>query len=146
MTSSSNTSGSSGPAFVVGTDAPLASVVSFPVVVQSVVLTGTTNSTNLVSGSPTVDFARFNGLQTLIDMNDIPVGSYTGVNITLGSATIGYLNTATTPSSIASMPATYPNSATSYTVSLQLDKTLTVSSSTTDGFGAWTSILPNPLG
>ena len=133
MTSSNTNSGSTGPAFVVGTDAPLASVVSFPVVVQSVILTGTTNSTNLVSGSPTVDFARFNGLQTLIDMNDIPVGSYTGVNITLGAATIGYLNTATTPSTIATMPATYPSSASSYTVSIPLDKTLNVTSSTTDG-------------
>jgi hypothetical protein len=133
MTSSNTNSGSTGPAFVVGTDAPLASVVSFPVVVQSVILTGTTNSTNLVSGSPTVDFARFNGLQTLIDMNDIPVGSYTGVNITLGAATIGYLNTATTPSSIATMPATYPSSAGSYTVSIPLDKTLNVTNSTSDG-------------
>jgi hypothetical protein len=39
-----------------------------------------------------VDFARFNGLQTLIDMNDVPVGTYTSVTVTLGPATIGYLN------------------------------------------------------
>ena len=134
MTSSGSTSGATGPAFVVGTDAPLASVVSFPVEVESVVLTGATNSSNLVSGSPTVDFARFNGLQTLIDMNDINVGSYTGVNITLGAANIGYLNTATTPYSIATMPAMYPGGASSFTVSIPLDKTLTITSgTTTDG-------------
>ena len=28
----------------------------------------------------------------MLDMNDVPVGTYTGVQITLGSATIGYLN------------------------------------------------------
>jgi hypothetical protein len=134
MSSSSTQGATTGPAFVIGTDAPLASVVSFPVEVESVVLTGATNSNNLVSGSPTVDFARFNGLQTLIDMNDIDTGSYTGVNITLGAASIGYLNTGTTPYSIATMAATYPSSATTYTVSIPLDKTLTVATAgTTDG-------------
>ena len=47
----------------------------------------------LLSGSPTVDFARFNGLQTLLDLNAVPVGTYTSVQITLGTATIGYLDT-----------------------------------------------------
>jgi hypothetical protein len=47
----------------------------------------------LISGTPTVDFARFNGLQTLLDMNDVPVGTYKSVSITLGAATLGYLNT-----------------------------------------------------
>ena len=134
MSSSSTQGATTGPAFVIGTAAPLASVVSFPVEVESGVLTGATNSNNLVSGSPTVDFARFNGLQTLIDMNDIDTGSYTGVNITLGAASIGYLNTGTTPYSIATMAATYPSSATTYTVSIPLDKTLTVATAgTTDG-------------
>ena len=47
----------------------------------------------LISGTPTVDFARFNGLQTLLDMNDVPVGTYNSISITLGPATIGYLST-----------------------------------------------------
>jgi hypothetical protein len=83
-----------GPAFVVGTDAPLASVTSFAVQVQSVNAIDTSgNSVSLVSGSPTFDFARYNGLQTLLDMNDVPVGTYNSISITLGSSTIGYLNT-----------------------------------------------------
>jgi hypothetical protein len=83
-----------GPAFVVGTDAPMASVTSFAVEIQSInAITSTGTSVSLLSGSPTVDFARFNGLQTLLDMNDVPVGTYTAVNITLGPATLGYLNT-----------------------------------------------------
>ena len=40
-----------------------------------------------------MDFARFNGLQTLVDMNDVADGTYTGVTITLGTATMSYLNT-----------------------------------------------------
>jgi hypothetical protein len=83
-----------GPAFIVGTDAPLASVTSFSVQVQGInAIDASGKSVALLSGSPTVDFARFNGLQTLLDMNSVPVGTYTSVAITLGPATIGYLNT-----------------------------------------------------
>lgn len=86
--------GAAGPSFVVGTDAPMASVTSFAVQVESVnAIDSAGNSVPLVSGSPTVDFARFNGLQTLLDMNDVPAGTYTNVQIALGSATLGYLNT-----------------------------------------------------
>jgi len=83
-----------GPAFVVGTDAPLPSVTSFAVQVQGInAIEAGGTSVPLLSGSPTVDFARYNGLQTLLDMNDVPVGTYTSISITLGPATIGYLNT-----------------------------------------------------
>jgi hypothetical protein len=83
-----------GSAFVIGTDAPVAGVVSFAVQVQSVnAIDSSGNSVSLVSGDPTVDFARYNGLQTLLDLNAVPVGTYNSVQITLGTATIGYLNT-----------------------------------------------------
>ena len=83
-----------GSAFVVGTDAPAAGVISFNAQVNSVTATDTAgNTVSLLSGAPTVDFARFNGLQTLLDLNDVPVGTYSSVTITLGTATIGYLNT-----------------------------------------------------
>ena len=83
-----------GNAFVIGTDAPAAGVVSFAVQVQSVnAIDSSGNSVSLVSGTPTVDFARYNGLQTLLDLNAVPVGTYNSVQITLGTATIGYLNT-----------------------------------------------------
>ena len=90
---SSVTGAVTAPAFVVGTDAPLASVTSFNVQIESITATTSAGtSVNLISGTPTVDFARYDGLQTLIDMNDVPVGTYTGVTVTLGTATIGYLN------------------------------------------------------
>ena len=100
MNSNSN-SDPSGASFVIGTDAPMASVVSFTVQVSS--LDAFTSSdcsgtgVSLLCGSPTVDFARFNGLQTLLDMNDVQAGTYNCVQIALGSATIGYLDTTGEP-------------------------------------------------
>jgi Domain of unknown function (DUF4382)/Domain of unknown function (DUF5666) len=94
--SSSGGSGSSNTAeaFVIGTDAPVASVVSFQVQINSIdAIDENGNSTPLLSGSPTVDFARYNGLQTLLDMNNVPMGKYTSIQVSFGSATIGYLQT-----------------------------------------------------
>ena len=106
-TMSTTLSATTGAAFVVGTDAPMAAVTSFSAQIMSMELTDASGHTaSLISGTPTVDFARYNGLQSLLDMNDVPVGTYTGVSITLGTATIGYLNTTTPPPTIATMPAT----------------------------------------
>jgi hypothetical protein len=127
---SGTTSGSSttGSAFVIGTDAPLASVISFPVTVQTAELTNSSGSTaSLITGTPTVDFARYNGLQTLLDMNDVPTGTYTSVTITLGAGTIGYLNTGSGAPTVATMPATY-SPASSSTVNVTLDKPLVIGS------------------
>jgi hypothetical protein len=105
-----------GPAFVVGTDAPMAGVTSFAVQIDSVVATESNGSTvSLISGTPTVDFARYNGLQTLLDMNDVPAGSYTGVTITLGPATISYLNTSAAVPTITTEPVTLTTSSVTYT-------------------------------
>ena len=68
-----------GPAFVIATDAPASSVVSFSVPVSVSAMNSSGTSVPLVSGMPTIDFARFNGLQTLLDMNDVPAGTYTSV-------------------------------------------------------------------
>lgn len=93
-TSTTTSSTQTGSAFVIGTDAPIASVVSFNVQIQSIdAVDASNNSASLVSGTPTVDFARFNGLQTLLDLNSVPADTYTSVVITLGPATIGYLQT-----------------------------------------------------
>lgn len=117
----------SAPAFVVGTDAPLAAVTSFAVQIQSIdAINSSGTSVPLLNGSPTVDFARFNGLQTLLDMNDVPVGTYNSVVITLGPATIGYLNTTGTGApTIASQEATLTTS----TVNVMLSNPLVVNKS-----------------
>lgn len=123
VSSNSNSNTPTGSSFVVGTDAPMAAVTSFAVQIQSVELTdGSGNTASLLSGTPTVDFARYNGLQTLLDMNAIPVGTYTGVSITLGTATLGYLDTTSTPPAITTEAATLTTS----TVTVTLNKPLVI--------------------
>ena len=122
-TSNPTSNQSTGSSFVIGTDQPMASVASFTVQIESVELSdGNGHTASLVSGTPTVDFARYNGLQTLLDMNDVPVGTYTSVTITLGTATLGYLNTSATPPMITTETATL----TSTTVNAALNTPLIV--------------------
>src|ERR1700691_4655655 len=109
--SSNNSSGSTGSAFVIGTDAPVASVVSFNATIQSVdAIDADGTSTSLVSGNPSIDFARYNGLQTLLDMNDVPADTYTQISVTFSSATIGYLQTGSGAPTIQTIPATFVDS------------------------------------
>lgn len=105
-----------GSSFVVGTDAPMASVISFTVNVSVSATDENGNTVQLTSGSPLVDFARFNGLQTLIDMNDVPVGTYSNVSITLSNGTIGYLDTSTPEPTIQTMPANFSSPTVNYTL------------------------------
>jgi hypothetical protein len=87
--------GQSGTVFVTGTDAPLPSVVSFQVDITGVSVTDANNvSQSVLNGTQTVDFARLNGLRTLLDINTIPAGTYTSVTVTLANPQIGYLNVA----------------------------------------------------
>ncbi len=119
----SATAANTGPTFVVGTDAPMASVTSFSVQLQSITATDANgDSVSLLSGTPTVDFARFNGLQTLIDMNDVAEGTYTNVTVNLGPATIGYLDTSSAEPTIQTESATLSSSS----VSVALAKPLVV--------------------
>ncbi|HUH63649.1 MAG TPA: DUF4382 domain-containing protein [Terracidiphilus sp.] len=87
-----------GEAFVIGTDTPLAAVASFSVQIADIeaVDTSTGVSVHLLSSPATIDFARFDGLQTLIDINSVPVGSYNQIVITIGpNPSLGYLVTST---------------------------------------------------
>ena len=73
-------SSQSAPIFLAGTDAPLPSVVSFQVTVNSVTISNNgNNGVNLLQTPQTVDFARFNGLKTLLDFSSVPAGTYNTV-------------------------------------------------------------------
>lgn len=124
MTGGSTQPSSTGGAFVVGTDAPAAGVVSFAVQIQSLTATDANgNTVSLLSGTPTVDFARYNGLNALLDFNDVQAGTYTSVTATFGTATIGYLNAqAGSAPAIATMAATF----TSNTVTANLTNPIVV--------------------
>jgi hypothetical protein len=83
----------SGSVFVTGTDAPLPSVLSFQVDITGMTVSdGMNPPVSVLNGTQTVDFARLNGLHTLLDLNPIPAGTYTTVNVTLANPEIAYLN------------------------------------------------------
>lgn len=131
VSSSSNTAASNvqtGSTFVIGTDAPLAGVASFQVTGVNVQAFTTSDCSgtgvSMLSAPATVDFARYNGLQGLLDATATPVGTYNCLSITLGSATLGYLDTTTTPPSINTTSLTV--NFTSSTVNYPLNKPLTV--------------------
>jgi hypothetical protein len=100
-----------GGAFVVGTDAPVASVVSFTTTIQSIdAIDAGGTSVSLLSGSPSVDWARYNGLQTLLDMNDVPADTYDKISITFATSpapVIGYLQTGSGAPTIQTINATF---------------------------------------
>ncbi len=113
-TTSTSTSAESGQVFVNGTDAPLPSVLSFQVDVTGMTVSdGTNPPVSIFNGSQTIDFARLNGLHTLLDINTIPAGTYTTVTVTLANPEISFLNV-TNPQTI---PPTHPTITTLNTTS-----------------------------
>jgi hypothetical protein len=118
VTTGTTTNAATGSSFVIGTDAPLASVTSFTTQLVSVyaIDSSTGNKVSMISGTPSVDFARFNGLQTLLDMNDVTAGTYDTVSITLGTGTIGYLDTTSAEPTIQTEPATFTTSTVNVTL------------------------------
>jgi hypothetical protein len=124
-TTSTSTSTATGEAFVIGTDAPMAAITSFQVQVENVyAVDSNNNQVPLVSGTPTVDFARYNGLQTLLDLNSVPVGTYNSIVVQLGTATLSYLNT---QQGAAPTITTEPATLTSSSVTVNLTSPLVVS-------------------
>jgi hypothetical protein len=92
--------------FTVATDASLPSVVSCELTVNSVTLANGSTNVSVLSAPVLVDFAKLNGLHDLIDLNTVPVGTYTSATLTLGTtASIGTI-TATTPPSIGTQTGT----------------------------------------
>ena len=90
---SASTTAENGQVFVNGTDAPLSSVVSFQVDITGMTLSDGVNAPiPVLNGTQTVDFARLDGLHTLLDVNTIPAGSYTSVNITFANPQIVFMN------------------------------------------------------
>src|SRR4029077_11856444 len=105
-----------GSVFTMGTDnPPLPSVLSVQVQITSVTLSDDTTTVTLLNGPQTVDFAKLNGLRSLLDLNDVPAGSYNSATIMVGGATIGFLDTTQTPpvlntitANVAPMTVTVP--------------------------------------
>jgi Domain of unknown function (DUF4382) len=96
----------SGTVFVSGTDAPLPSVLSFQVDITGMTVSdGTNPPVSVLNGAQTVDFARLNGLHILLDLNTIPAGTYSSVNVTLANPEIAYLNVTSPQTNPPTRPA-----------------------------------------
>ena len=107
MSGTTTPSAQTGSVFLAGTDAPLPSIVSFQVQVTNVsVSDGTNPPVSILSTPQTIDFARFNGLQSLLDFNAIPAGTYTTITVSLANPVLAYLNTSQTgaPPTISNVP------------------------------------------
>jgi hypothetical protein len=55
------------------------------------IFNGTTN-VSVLSTPQVVDFAQFNGLHQLLDLNAVPNGTYTSATVMISSPVIGYIN------------------------------------------------------
>ena len=86
-----------GAVFVTGEDAPLPSVVSLNLTINSITLTGASNSPQLVPSPFTVDFARLVGLRTPLAFNAVPADTYTKATFVLSSPVINYISPGTPP-------------------------------------------------
>jgi hypothetical protein len=90
---STTTTAQSGQVFVNGTDAPLPSVLSFQVDITGMTVSdGMSSPVSVLNGTQTVDFARLNGLHTLLDINTIPAGTYSSVTMTFANPNISFMN------------------------------------------------------
>ena len=87
----------SGAVFVTGEDAPLPSVVSLNLTINSITLTGANNSPQLVPSPITVDFARLVGLRAPLAFSAVPADTYTKATFVLSSPVIDYISVAAPP-------------------------------------------------
>ncbi len=92
--------------FTVATDAPLPSVISFQLTVDSITLFNGTTNVSVLSQPATVDFARLNVLHELVDLNTVPVGTYTSATLTLASPVIGFLDILVDPPEVETINGT----------------------------------------
>jgi hypothetical protein len=97
-----------GAVFVTGEDAPLPSVVSLNLTINSITLTGASNSPQLVSSPISVDFARLVGLRAPLAFNAVPPDTYTTATFVLSSPVIDYIS-AGTPPQVTTLNGTFTN-------------------------------------
>jgi hypothetical protein len=128
--SNSPDSGSSGaqPAsvFVTGEDAPLSSVVSFQLTINSITLNGQNNSPQVISTPTTVDFARLLGLRSPLAFNSVQADTYSSATFVLTAPVISYVDMTQVPPALNTINGTLPQS--TYTMTVNLPTPMVVGS------------------
>jgi len=160
--SSSPTTQENGMVSITGQDAPIPSVLSFVVTIDSITLgTGLSNGTvtgaqSVLSTPTTVDFARFVGLRTLLALQSVPPGTYTVAQIVVENPVISVLNLGPPPT-VSTQALPFSAGGTTVTLNVALNPNMTVSANNlggltmhfdlrnslvTDGTGNITSVNP----
>jgi hypothetical protein len=118
--SNSSNSASSGaqPAnvFVTGEDAPLSSVVSFQLTINSITLNGQNNSPQVISTPTTVDFARLLGLRSPLAFNSVSADTYSSATFVLATPVISYVDMTQNPPALNTITGTLAQSPATLTV------------------------------
>jgi hypothetical protein len=86
-----------GAVYVTGEDAPLSSVVSLNLTINSITLSGAHNSPQLIASPITVDFARLVGLRTQLAFKAVPADTYSSATFVLASPVIDVVSAANPP-------------------------------------------------
>jgi len=108
--------------YVTGEDAPLSSVVSLNLTINTITLTGQNNSPQLVSSPITVDFARLVGLRTPLAFNAVPPDTYSSATFVLASPVIDFISSVIPPQ-VTSLNGTFssPTSTSPQTTSVTVN-------------------------
>jgi len=138
--SSSPTAQQNGMVSITGQDAPIPSVLSFVVTIDSITLgTGLSNGTvtgaqSVLSSPTTVDFARFVGLRTLLGLQSVPPGTYTVAQIVIENPVISVLNLGP-PATVSTQMLPFSAGGTTFTLNVALNPNMTVAA---NGLGGLT--------
>jgi hypothetical protein len=117
-----------GNVFVTGEDAPLASVVSFNVTLNSITLNGQDGTTATVLSTPTtVDFARLIGLRSPLSFNSVAPDTYISATFVLANPVIDYVTLTPSPA-VTTLNATFPNNQNPYTMTVKFPTAMVVGS------------------
>jgi hypothetical protein len=92
--------------FVTGEDAPLSSVVSFQLTINSITLNGQNNSPQVISTPTTVDFARLLGLRSPLAFSSVPADTYSSATFVLATPVISYVDMTQNPPALNTINGT----------------------------------------
>ncbi|MGA2855462.1 MAG: DUF4382 domain-containing protein [Candidatus Sulfotelmatobacter sp.] len=116
--------------FMTGEDAPLASVVSFNVTLNSVTLNGQdgTTATVISSSNPvTVDFARLIGLRSPLSFNSVKPDTYVSATFVMANPVVDYITLTPSPA-LSTLTGTFPSNQNPYTLTVMFPTSMVVSS------------------